>query len=84
MTKALEKKIDRTIRRKREELVSLREEVEDLIDYLDILEARARDAGKPRLPLFPPHLLATHGELLPPTLASALRARHIHACITVA
>ncbi|HZS55645.1 MAG TPA: hypothetical protein VFA65_14685 [Bryobacteraceae bacterium] len=49
MTKALEKKIDRTIRRKREELVSLREEVEDLIDYLDILEARARDAGKPRL-----------------------------------
>ena len=45
----MERKIDRTIRRKREELVSLREEVEDLIDYLDIIEARARDAGKPRL-----------------------------------
>jgi hypothetical protein len=49
MTKTLEKRIDRTIRRKREELVDLREEIEDLIDYLDILEVRVRDAGKPRL-----------------------------------
>ena len=26
----------------------LRAEVEDLMDYLDLLEARARNAGKPR------------------------------------
>ena len=49
MTKTLERKIDRTIRQKREQLLGLREEIEDIIDYLDILEARARDAGKPRL-----------------------------------
>lgn len=33
---------------------AIREEVEDLFDYLDVLEARARDNGKPRL---------THGEI---------------------
>jgi hypothetical protein len=49
MTKTLVKKIDRTIRQKRDQLVGLREEIEDLIDYLDLLEARARDSGRPRL-----------------------------------
>ncbi|MBU6399868.1 MAG: hypothetical protein KGS61_06080 [Verrucomicrobia bacterium] len=33
---------------KREQLASIREEVEDLFDYLDVLEARARDRGKPK------------------------------------
>jgi LytS/YehU family sensor histidine kinase len=28
---------------------TLREELEDLNDYLDLTEARVRDAGKPRL-----------------------------------
>ena len=49
MTKTLEREVTRTIRKKREQLVALREEVEDLLDYLDLLEARARDGGKPRL-----------------------------------
>ena len=29
-------------------IAQLREELEDLIDYLDLLEARARNFGKPR------------------------------------
>ena len=29
-------------------IAKLREELEDLMDYLDLLEARARDFGKPR------------------------------------
>ncbi|MGD0061693.1 MAG: hypothetical protein ABSD58_19975 [Verrucomicrobiia bacterium] len=33
----------------RERLAAIRNEVEDLFDYLDVLEARARDNGKPRL-----------------------------------
>jgi len=49
MTKTVERRISRTIRVKREELVKLREEVEDLIDSLDLLEARARSAGKPTI-----------------------------------
>ena len=49
MTKTLEREIDRTVRRKRKELSQIREEVEDLLDYLEILEARAKDAGKPRV-----------------------------------
>ena len=39
----------KAIRRKRHELEEIREEIDDLIDYLDVLEARARDNGKPRL-----------------------------------
>jgi hypothetical protein len=31
-----------------ERIAELREELEDLIDYLDLLEARARNFGKPR------------------------------------
>ena len=32
-----------------ERIAKLREELQDLIDYLDLLEARARNFGKPRL-----------------------------------
>ena len=49
MTKILEREIDRTMRRKRKELSEIREEVEDLLDYLDIVEARVKDAAKPRV-----------------------------------
>ncbi len=49
MTKTLEREITRTVRQKRQQLVAVREELEDLIDYLDLLEARAKDASKPRL-----------------------------------
>ncbi|MGA3142625.1 MAG: hypothetical protein ABSF10_06230 [Verrucomicrobiota bacterium] len=36
------------MKRKRH-LTTLREELEDLNDYLDLTEARMHDAGKPRL-----------------------------------
>jgi hypothetical protein len=49
MTKTLEREIGRTVPQKRRELSQIREEVEDLLDYLDIVEARAKDAGKPRI-----------------------------------
>lgn len=49
MTKTLEREITRKVRQKREELAAVREEVEDLMDYLDLLEARAKDSGKSRL-----------------------------------
>jgi hypothetical protein len=49
MTKTLEREIGRTVLQKRRELSQIREEVEDLLDYLDVLEARSRDAGKPRI-----------------------------------
>jgi hypothetical protein len=49
MTKTLEREIGRTVRQKRRQLSAIREEVEDLLDYHAILEARAKDAGKPRL-----------------------------------
>ena len=49
MTKIIERQITRTIRTKREQLTAIRTELEDLFDYLDVLEARARDQGKPRL-----------------------------------
>ncbi len=49
MTKLVSQKIDRVIVKKREQLKSLREEIEDLTDYLDVLEARARDLGAVRL-----------------------------------
>jgi hypothetical protein len=49
MTKTLEREIGRTVRQKRQQLCVIREEVEDLLDYLDVLEARAKDVGKPRL-----------------------------------
>lgn len=49
MAKAVNKNVGRVIAQKRRELVAIRTEIEDLLDYLEVLEARARDAGKPRL-----------------------------------
>jgi hypothetical protein len=49
MTKTLEREIDRAVQKKRRQLSTIREEVEDLLDYLSVLEARAKDAGKPRV-----------------------------------
>jgi hypothetical protein len=47
MTKLIE--VTRTIKDKRKQLTSIRAEIEDLFDYLDVLEARTYDRGKPRL-----------------------------------
>jgi LytS/YehU family sensor histidine kinase len=49
MTKALQKTVVRFIIRKREQIATLRDELEDLNDYLDLVEARVRDKDKPRL-----------------------------------
>jgi len=49
MTKVVDKKVTRVIAQKRRELITIRTEIEDLLDYLEVLEARARDIGKPRL-----------------------------------
>jgi LytS/YehU family sensor histidine kinase len=49
MTKIAEQTVVRSISRKREQIATLREELEDLNDYLDLTEARVRDEGKPRL-----------------------------------
>ena len=37
------------MRQKRRQFSEIREEVEDLLDYLGVLETRVRDAGKPRI-----------------------------------
>jgi hypothetical protein len=49
MTKTLEREIDGTVRKKRQQLSAVRKEVKNLLDYLAVLEGRAKDAGKPRL-----------------------------------
>lgn len=49
MSKAVNNKVSRTIVQKRRELLAIRTEIEDLLDYLEVLEARARDVGKARL-----------------------------------
>jgi LytS/YehU family sensor histidine kinase len=49
MIKTAEKTVVRSISRKREQIATLREELEDLNDYLDLTEARVRDESKPRL-----------------------------------
>ena len=49
MAKAVNRKVGQTIARKRKELIAIRTEIEDLLDYLDVLDARTRDAGKPKL-----------------------------------
>jgi LytS/YehU family sensor histidine kinase len=49
MTKIVQQSVVRSISRKREQIATLREELEDLSDYLDLVEARVRDEGKPRL-----------------------------------
>lgn len=49
MTKTAAKEIARAIGQKRKQLNAIREDVEGLLDYLDLAEARVRDEGKPRL-----------------------------------
>ena len=49
MTRTVQQTVVRSISRKREQIATLREELEDLNDYLDLVEARVRDEGKPRL-----------------------------------
>ena len=49
MTKTAQRNVVRSISKKREQISVLREELEDLNDYLDVVEARVRDEGKPRL-----------------------------------
>ena len=46
MTKALLNRVDAEIKRRRSEVTKLQEELEDLDDYLEILEARRRAVGK--------------------------------------
>jgi tRNA U34 5-carboxymethylaminomethyl modifying GTPase MnmE/TrmE len=48
MSKTINKDLSKEIRQKRNQLVAIREEVENLIDYLEVLEARANDQAKPR------------------------------------
>jgi uncharacterized membrane protein len=43
------KGLARSIQKKGKQIAALREELEDLNDYLDLVEARVRDEGKPRL-----------------------------------
>jgi LytS/YehU family sensor histidine kinase len=47
--KAVQQTLVRSILRKREQIATLREELTDLNDYLDLTEARVRDQGKRRL-----------------------------------
>ncbi|PYJ02996.1 MAG: hypothetical protein DME25_14020 [Verrucomicrobia bacterium] len=49
MSKTVAREITRSIGQKRKQLAVIREEVEGLLDWLDLVEARARDQGKPRL-----------------------------------
>ena len=49
MTKAAQQTLVRDISRKRQQIATLWEELDDLNDYLDLTEARLRDEGKPRL-----------------------------------
>ena len=49
MTKTIQQTVARAISKKREQIAVLREELDDLNDYLDLTEARVRDEGKPRL-----------------------------------
>lgn len=48
MSNAISEKPSATVQRKNviKQITSLREQVEDLHDYLDLLEARARNKGK--------------------------------------
>jgi hypothetical protein len=43
------KGLARSIHKKREQIAALREELEELNDYLDLVGAGVRDEGKPRL-----------------------------------
>ena len=47
MTKAVLERVDSEIERRRSEVSRLHTELEDLEDYLDVLQARRRAIGKP-------------------------------------
>ena len=49
MTKTVQQTVIRSISRKRVQIATLRDELEDLNDYLDLVEARVRDGDKLRL-----------------------------------
>ena len=49
MSKVMQHAVVRDISHKREQIATLREELDDLNDCLDVAEARVRDEGKPRL-----------------------------------
>ncbi len=49
MTELALKELDADIRKRREQVSQLRHDLEDMEDYLDILEARRRSLGKPLL-----------------------------------
>jgi LytS/YehU family sensor histidine kinase len=49
MIKTVQRTVVRSISQKREKIAALREELEDLKDYLDLVEARVSDEGKPRV-----------------------------------
>jgi hypothetical protein len=49
MTKTAQRDVVRIVREKRRQLTSIREEVEDLMDCLDLVEARAKNGGKPTI-----------------------------------
>ena len=46
MTKAIFENVDREIKNRRQQVVQMHEELEDLEDYLDVLEARRKSLGK--------------------------------------
>jgi len=46
MTKAVLEKVDAEIKRRREQVAQMHEDLEYLEDYLDVLEARRRAIGK--------------------------------------
>ena len=47
MSKSALEQVDAEIERRRSEVSKLHEQLEDLEDYLDVLEARRKSAGKP-------------------------------------
>ena len=49
MTETALKELDADIRKRREQVSQLLHDLEDMEDYLDILEARRRALGKPQL-----------------------------------
>ena len=49
MTEPALKELDADIRKRREQVSQLRHDLEDMEDYLDILEARRKSLGKPQL-----------------------------------
>ena len=51
MTEPALKELDADIRKRREQVSQLRHDLEDMEDYLDVLEARRKSLGKPLLTL---------------------------------